>query len=171
MEPEIRVATIHDAEELIRFADKLFSEELPGIFTRPTPTLEEERDFIGRRLGPDNSTLLVAWLDGRAVGLLDFVGETLPEERHAGTFGLSVDGDHRGLGIGTKLIEALMEWAPAHGITRIQGWAWANNPRAISLYERMGFQREGVCRGAVISKGETIDVILLARLLGTSPLT
>jgi hypothetical protein len=33
------------------------------------------------------------------------------------------------------------------------------------LYERLGFEREGVLRRAVIVDGEAIDVVLLARLL------
>ncbi len=40
-----------------------------------------------------------------------------------------------------------------------------NNPKAIALYERLGFVREGLCRHAVVVDGEPIDVVLLARLL------
>lgn len=162
---QIRTATESDAEELRDYVVRLFSERLPGIFKRPDPTVEEEREFIRSRIEPDNSTLLVAIEDGRIVGVIGFLGGILEEERHAGTFALSVDSAHRGRGIGTALIEALLDWAPGDGVSRIQGWAWANNPGAIALYERMGFQREGVCRRAVISGGRPIDVVLLARLL------
>ena len=165
MSLEIRPATDEDAEELRQFAARLFAEKLPGIFRRQVPSLEGEREFIRSRIEPDNSTLLVARLEGFAVGLLDFVGETIAEEAHAGTFGLSVDREHRGQGIGTALLEALVAWAPAHGISRLQAWAWVNNPQAIALYERLGFEREGLCRQAVISDGEPVDVVLLARLL------
>lgn len=161
----IRTATEDDAEELRRFAERLLAEQLPGIFERSVPTLDEEREFIRSHLEPANSTLLVASMDGVVVGVIDLVGGTRAEEAHAGTFGLSVDREHRGRGVGTALIEALMAWAPEHGITRIQAWAWANNPGAIALYERLGFEREALCRRAVISRGEAVDVILLARLL------
>ncbi len=162
---EIRPAVAADAAELLQYASRLFSEGLPGIFRRPIPTPDEEREFIRSHVEPANSTLLVAILDGRIVGLVDFVGGTLAEESHAGTFGLSVDSAHRGHGIGTALIEALLSWAPEQGIARIQAWAWVNNPGAIALYERLGFVREGLCRHAVVVDGEPIDVVLLARLL------
>ncbi len=162
---DIRTVTEADAPALCRYAAALFAENLPGIFKRPTPTLEEELEFIRAHTDAPNATMLVAEDDGVIVGMIGFVGGTLDEERHAGTFGVSVASSRRGSGVGTALIEALIAWAPSAGVTRIQAWAWANNPRAIELYERIGFEREGVCRRAVISDGEAVDVVLLARLL------
>lgn len=161
----IRIATLDDADELRRFAIKLFGEDLPGIFRRPVPSLEDEIGFIRSRIEPDNSTMLLAILDESVVGLLDLLGGELEQEAHVGTFGLSVDREHRGQGIGSALIEALLAWAPEHGVTRIQAWAWMSNPRALALYERMGFEREGLCRRAVMVDGEPVDVVLIARLL------
>jgi GNAT superfamily N-acetyltransferase len=161
----IRPATLDDTADLQRFASKLFGEDLPGIFRRPVPTLDEEAAFIRTHIEPANSTILVATIDGSVVGLLDFLGGSLQEETHAGTFALSVDGDHRGQGIGTALLEALVAWAPPHGITRIQAWAWMSNPRALVLYERLGFEREGLCRSALMVDGQPVDVVLVARLL------
>ena len=165
LEVEICEATDGDAEELRQYAEALFSEKLPGVFRRAAPTLEQELEFIRSRTEPANSTLLVARQDGAIVGLLDFAGGTLAEEAHAGTFGLSVKRGHRGKGVGTRLVEALLAWAPAHGVWRIQAWAWVNNPQAVALYERLGFLREGLCQGAVVLDGGPIDVVLLARLL------
>jgi len=162
---QIRAATIDDAPELVVYATRLFSEGLPGIFERPAPTLEDERRFITPYLDSANSVLFVARLDGEVVGLLDFRGEALSEQAHCGVFGVSVERRHRGGGIGTALIETLLTWAPAHGIRRIEVLAWASNPRALALYERLGFEREGCLREAVIRYGEPIDVVVLARLL------
>jgi RimJ/RimL family protein N-acetyltransferase len=162
---QIRAATIDDAPDLAVYAARLFSEALPGIFERPAPTLEDEREFMKPYLDSANSVLFVAQLDGEVVGLLDFRGEALREQAHCGVFGVSVAREHRGGGIGTALIEALFAWAPAHGIRRIEALAWENNPRALALYERLGFEREGRLRKAVIRNDEPIDVLVLARLL------
>jgi len=89
----------------------------------------------------------------------------MPEEAHGGVFGLSVDGARRGSGIGTALVEALLAWAPDHGICRIQAYAFATNPRAVALYERLGFEHEGRLIGAIRRDGEEIDVIALAKRL------
>jgi RimJ/RimL family protein N-acetyltransferase len=161
----IREATIEDAAALAEYAAELFSEGLPGIFARPAPSLEDETAFIRSRLEPANSTLLLAEEGGTVIGLLDFAGGTLPENRHAGTFGVSERSGWRGRGVGTALIERLLAWAPAHGVERIEAHAWATNPRAVALYERLGFEREGELRGAVKRDGTPIDVIVLARFV------
>lgn len=162
---DIRTVTEADAPELCEYASTLFSENLPGIFKRPAPTLQQELDYIRTHLDSPNSTLLVAVDGGVIVGLAGLVGESNEQERHVASLAISVAGSHRGQGVGSALIEALIAWAPSAGITRVQLWAWTNNPRAISLYERAGFQQEGIARQSVISDGCPVDVVLMARLL------
>lgn len=164
----IRPVTEADAPQLLAYAVRLFAEDLPGIFRRPTPTLDDEVALIRASLEHENGTLLVAEAEERIVGLVRLMGEQLPEEAHAATFAISVDRDWRGRGLGTQLMDAMLAWASAHGITRVQGFVWDTNPRALAFYEGLGFEREGVCRRAVIRDGQPIDVILIARLLDTS---
>jgi len=166
---EITTATLADAEELRAYVERLYAERLPGIFRRAVPTLDEERDYIRAHIEPDNSTMLVARVDGEVAGLLGFAGGESAEDAHAGTFGVSVGAGHRGRGVGSALIRELADWAPAHGIRRIQAWTWANNPGALALYERLGFEREGTCKAAIWSDGELIDAIVVARVLDAPP--
>jgi len=161
----IREASIDDAEELREYATRLFTERLPGIYERPNPTLEEELEFIRAHTDAPRSTMLVATVDGRIAGLLGFLARQLPQEHHVGALGLSVDQQYRGRGLGSALLAALLEWAPRNGITRVELEAFAANPRAIALYEQMGFEREGCRRGAVMIDGAPVDVIMLARIL------
>ena len=161
----IREAMMDDAEQLQRYAAKLFAERLLGLFERPAPSLDEEREFIHGFIEPTNSVLLLAEENGVIVGNVGFEGRRLPQEAHVGLFGLSVDSEHRGRGIGSELVAALLEWAPTHGVRRVEVEAFANNPRAIELYERLGFGREGWRRGAVMVEGELVDVLLLARIV------
>ncbi len=165
----IREASLDDAEELRGYATRLFAEGLPGIYELPAPTLEEEVAFIRSYVDMPRSTLLAATVGGRIAGLLGLQGRQLPQERHVGVMGVSVDQRHRGRGIGTALISALFEWAPRNSITRIECEAFAANPRAIELYDRLGFEREGVRRGAVIIGGEPVDSIMFARILAATP--
>lgn len=162
---QIRTATEADASALRLYAQALFSEHLPGIFDRHTPTLEEEIEFIRSHTLPDNSTLLIAEKDDQIAGLLGFIGGKLAEQRHAGEFGISVAKEYRAQGIGTALIEALVAWAPEHGISRIECRSWSNNPGSARLYRRMGFVEEGRLHHAVLRDGESIDELVLARLL------
>lgn len=161
----IRAAAYEDTELLRQYAEALFAERLPGIFRREAPTFEQEWQFVQAHLESDNSTMLIAEEEGRIVGVLGFLGRSLAEEAHVGSFGVSVANGYRGRGIGTALIEALVDWAPAHGITRIEVESWSSNPGATRLYERLGFADEGIARGAVVRDGASIDVHRMARLL------
>ncbi len=161
MRPFIREVVPADAEALREYAERLFAEELPGLWRRPAPTLEEEHEFIASY---GSGSLLAAALLGRSVvGLAGILRRPMPQEAHVGTVGISVVCEHRGRGVGSALLEYLITHAPARGMTRIEIEAFANNPRAVALYERMGFEREGVRRGAVTVGGEYVDVICLGR--------
>lgn len=160
----IREATEQDAERLLAYAEILFAEELPGLYRRPVPTLAEERAFIRSYAEPPNSVLLIAERREEVLGLAGLLGRVLPQDAHVGAVGISVARASRGQGIGTLLLEKTLAWAGSHGVSRVEIEAFANNPDAVRLYERVGFQREGVRRGAVIVSGEPIDVICLARL-------
>jgi len=84
---------------------------------------------------------------------------------------LAVSGDQRGRcrGLGSGLTTAVLEWPRVNGITRVELEAFAANPRAIALYGRLGFEREGARRAAVMIDGAPVDAIMLARLLEVTP--
>lgn len=159
----IREVSFEDVECLQQYASRLFAERLPGLYERPEPSLDDERAYVASHLNRDNSTLMAAFVDGRVAGLAGILGRDLSQESHVGMVGVSVDQDFRGRGVGTSLLTSLLEWAPRHGLRRVEIEAFANNPRAIELYERLGFSREGVRQGAVLVAGEYIDVVALAQ--------
>jgi len=53
---------------------------------------------------------------------------------------LAVDKSYRGKGIGTKLIEAVIEFARQNGYSQVLLEVVDTNPKAKVLYERMGFK-------------------------------
>lgn len=72
---------------------------------------------------------------------------------------------HRGKGYGTQaLIEMLRYGFEELNLHRIELGVYAFNPRAIHVYEKIGFQREGVQRDALYSEGKFHDMILMAML-------
>lgn len=165
-EVEIRVAGMRDVDRLLAFATRLFAENLPTLPLREKPyTREMEREFIEQYSSDRRALLLVAIENDAVVGVLNFKPAENREEAHGGIFGISVDRDRRGRGIGTRLIRGLIDRAPALGVTRIGLETYANNPGAIRLYRRLGFEQEGVRRGGAIIDGEPTDIILMAMLL------
>jgi ribosomal protein S18 acetylase RimI-like enzyme len=84
---------------------------------------------------------------------------------HCGHLVLGVLPAHRGQGIGTGLLQALIkDEAPARGLTRLQLNVAVENP-AHQLYERLGFAIEGVRKRAVVVEGIPRDEYAMALLL------
>ena len=71
-----------------------------------------------------------------------------------------------GRGIGRSLLEALEGWAQSNGLHRLELMVNYNNERAIRLYEKFGFEREGVKRHALRVDGRYIDAFYMAKLIG-----
>jgi len=72
--------------------------------------------------------------------------------------------DARGRGIGTRLLEALIEAAEANGIWTIQAGIQIENEASMRLHEKVGFRRVGVReRIGRDPSGRWRDVVLLER--------
>lgn len=164
----IRRAVESDAQALHDFMAGIVAERLPILYEREAaPTVDEEREFIRRFSDAARSAFFVAIRGTHVIGVLDFHGEKRAQAAHGGSFGMSVRATERGKGIGERLLRGLIDWAPTVGITRLELQVFANNARAIALYERMGFQVEGRRRMAVMVDGFAIDVLMMATLVAS----
>ena len=87
---------------------------------------------------------LVAEVDGRLAGMAGIEGIGPQEKvRHRADFGISVHRDYWGLGIGRALTEACVACARRAGYAQLELNAVAENKRALSLYESVGFVEFG----------------------------
>lgn len=130
-------------------------------------TDEQERQWIQDHLDGPGKLTVMAEVSGSVVGFLSF--ENGPHRRvaHRGTFGFSVARDWRGRGIGTALLQTLIEWAEANPLIEKIGMAvFANNERAIRLYRKLGFVEEGRRpREMKLGPGQYVDNILMFRFV------
>lgn len=56
---------------------------------------------------------------------------------------LWVDPRFRSQGVGTALVEAVLDWAKGEGFSQVLLWVTEMNQKAERLYERHGFARSG----------------------------
>ncbi len=71
---------------------------------------------------------------------------------HIASVGLM--GAHQGKGIGRRMVEGIIERLRGEGIKRIELTVAGDNPRAMRLYESLGFAREGVFPKYFLRAGE-----------------
>ena len=125
-------------------------------------TAGEERRYLKAIRRWEHGAVFVAEADGRVVGRLSVARDQHPASRHVADLGLMVAADQRGRGIGRTLLVAAVDWAREAGVTKLELHVFPWNEPAIRLYERFGFEREGVRRGHYLREGEEVDAILMA---------
>ena len=158
----IRRTTVDDCRATIPFRRTMLAERLPYIMAGEDPTPESQREFIERHQG-EGKILLSAWDSDAIVGLCGAARKENEQQRHIAVLGISVAKSHRGSGIGTQLLQSLIDWARETGVRRLSLEMIEGNP-AERLYERMGFEHEGIQRQAHCHEGQYMDVVLMARL-------
>lgn len=68
-------------------------------------------------------------------------------------------------GIGTAFFQDLNKWAKDHGIIRLELTVECHNKAAKHLYEKNGFQIEGIRRKSMLVEGKFIDEYYMAKIL------
>ena len=111
---------------------------------------------------------LVAELDDAVAGYVRLKPPThLPENAHVThVSGLAVHPAARRRGVAAALMTAAEPFARARGARKLSLRVLSTNQPAMRLYERLGFEREGVQRGEFLIGGRYVDDVLMAKRLG-----
>ncbi|RKQ59051.1 L-amino acid N-acyltransferase YncA [Vogesella indigofera] len=114
---------------------------------------------------PHIHALVACTPDGELVGCGGLHLAIPPRRRHTALLFLMVRDDWQGKGVGGALMRALLDYADNWlDLKRIELDAVHDNHGAIALYERYGFEHEGVARGFNLREGVYEDAVLMARL-------
>jgi RimJ/RimL family protein N-acetyltransferase len=128
-------------------------------------TVDEERQIIRGIRESDNDAILVAQAEGRLVGYVAALGGKYQRNRHVAVVVISVSQAHWGQGVGTRLLEALDQWARQQAVHRLELTVMVHNDRALGLYQKAGFVVEGRKRRALRVGDAYVDEFLMAKLL------
>lgn len=80
---------------------------------------------------------------------------------HTGEIALSVRKKYWHIGVGSAIMEMLIELAKEASLKNVELGVYADNERAIALYKRFGFEEIGRHRGRFCVDGEYYDEILM----------
>ena len=136
-------------------------ENILGISTE---RLEYTEEFIKNI--DINKHMLVAQLkeEDKVVGLVGLNVNSTPRLRHSASIGIMVHRDYQGKGIGKELMKEILDLADNWlMLKRVELGVFADNEKAIKLYEGCGFKIEGRRKYAAIRNGKYEDEYIMGR--------
>ena len=129
----------------------------PGAVSEPS-----EAFWIGEMIRGAEHLVLVAEADGDVVGNVLVSVDRGRATEHIGVLSICIASGWRDVGIGTELVAAAQAWARESGLRKVSLGVFPDNERAIAVYEKQGFVREGLRRGQYRSNDEFRDEVLMA---------
>ncbi|MBR7618882.1 GNAT family N-acetyltransferase [Phenylobacterium sp. 20VBR1] len=133
-----------------------------GTLQMPFVSLEARQKRAAA--GSPGDLHLVAVIDGKVIGSAS-LNRFENRRVHAGSIGMAVHDAYAGRGAGTALMAGLVGQADNWlNLKRLELNVWSDNSRAIALYERFGFEREGLFRNYAWRDGAYADSVAMARL-------
>ena len=165
----IREAEPDDAAELVTFLNRVSVEtdftslDRNGILMTDT----EMELFLDKQAHSENQITLLALLNDEIAGFVNITADQRKRVRHIGDLFIMIGKKYWNNGLGSLLLEEVVEWAQASGILRrLQLTVQTRNQAAVHLYQKQGFVIEGRPeRGAYIEEVKFIDVYLMGRLI------
>ncbi|EXU76791.1 GNAT family N-acetyltransferase [Erwinia mallotivora] len=157
----IRHAAPEDASDLHRILSQ--PETYANTLQIPHPSLSLTHSRLAE-LQPGKQRL-VACIDEVVVGDLALEVNSRARRRHTASFGICVDSNYRQRGVASALMQEMVSlcdnWL---SVTRIELTVFADNQPAIRLYQRFGFESEGLARRHAMRDGQLVDTLYMARL-------
>ena len=129
----------------------------------------QSRDYTRKKFENISSDehLLVAVVQKtqKVVGLIGLSPVKRARRSHVGQIGMSVHDDYHNQGIGSQMMEAVLDLADNWlNLKRLELEVYVDNKSAIHLYEKYGFVIEGTLRKYAFRDGDYVDTYAMARI-------
>jgi len=163
----VAVPTIADIPELIALVN-LLATEPNFLFIMPIDPrtgVAVVTAHLASIAATKNECVFVARYGSELIGVVTGIRGTHPARRGAVDIGIGVRPDHRGRGVGLRLMNALERWARSTGCHRLQLRVVSTNEPAVALYRKLGFAVEGILRAGAIVDGTRYDDLEMAKIL------
>lgn len=129
----------------------------PGAVSEPS-----EAFWIGEMIKAAEHLVLVAEAGGEVIGNILVTVDRGVATEHIGVLSITIADGWREVGIGSELIVAAQRWAVERGLRKVSLGVFPDNERAIAVYEKAGFVREGLRRRQYRAGDAFRDEVLMA---------
>lgn len=167
----IRTPVAEDAQGIIGYLKEVFADDRFFLTTAEEAnewlTIEKQQERIENCRQDNSKLLLVTDVRGQIVSISDIECGPRKRRRHIGQIGISILPQYRRIGLGTAILQVMVEWATAHPhIEKLALGVWASNEPAIQLYQKLGFIAEGrKVRDVKYANGYYDDCLLMYKMV------
>ena len=161
----LRTLRWEDLDDCLELINSLVAEGV-NISRSQKVSRTEEIEWLGRALGRMERNEIVyvtAVVEGKVIANSEVSVRLGGYENHVGTIGIAIKKGYRDIGIGTEMMKTLINQGEKMGLKILTLSAFANNKRAIHLYEKLGFRRTGAIPNKFYKRGKYIDEIIMTR--------
>lgn len=160
MSLRIRDIKIEDYKEISKIR------KMPGVMENILSNKDEEDELIKEKIvnRGNNQYWYVAEEDGKVLGLGILMNHGNLRKKHVGVITLMVNSDYQNKGIGSLLMDKLINLSESLNIIRLELCVFRDNYKAINLYKKFGFKEEGIKIKSALKNGEYADEIIMARI-------
>lgn len=163
----VREAIPSDAARVVELLRTLFGETNFMLYEpgESAATQEQQARQIDEKTRSGSGVMFVCETDGQLIGAVFGTRGVARRTKHSLYIVIGVLQAWVGRGVGRALLQALEEWALSRAVHRLELTVAVDNARAIALYEKFGFQREGVKRHSRRIDGRYSDELYMSKLL------
>ncbi|WP_158056898.1 GNAT family N-acetyltransferase [Halorussus halophilus] len=123
---------------------------------------KQEQEYFEERISGDDDVHLLICADDEAVGMISL---TLDDRHGSAEIGISIAPEFHGNGYGTEASRLLTTYAfDELRMHRVMARAYAFNEGSKCIWEKLGFEQEGLHREAAFTNGEYVDVVFYGAL-------
>ncbi len=164
----IRKVEKKDSAQLIELLESLDSETEFMLFEvgERSLSISEQERIINDFQNSSSKLMLVLESDESTInGFLVAVGGTANRNKHSLYCVLGIRQSYTGNGAGFKLLLEMESWAKSNQFHRLELTVMEHNKRAISLYESLGFEVEGLKKNALKVNGQYVNEYYMSKLI------
>jgi len=162
----LRAPEAADAAELIEFLRQATG-ETDYLLRKPAEcdmTLAQETAFIEGLNASETDMMILCEVDGRIAGNCQVSRKKRLKSRHRGEIAIALLQEFWGLGIGTALMQAMIDQADDWGLMQLELEFIEGNARARALYEKMGFRIVALRPDAIkLASGKLLHEYIMVR--------
>ena len=150
MSLRIRDIKIEDYKEISKIR------KMPGVMENILSNKDEEEELIKEKIinRGKNQYWYVAEENGKVIGLGILMNHGNLRRKHVGVITLMVNSDYQNKGIGSLLMDKLINLSESLNIIRLELCVFRDNYKAINLYKKFGFKEEGIKVKSALKNGE-----------------